>query len=212
MYVWNRIATAVADREGSAPDGSTIDAEGTDEQLVRAARAGDADCFGLLYRRYHKRTFSLAYGMTGRADRAEDLTQEIFARVYEQLENFDGRAEFATWFYRLAVNCALNYCRRERWWRRASASLDDAEALSVESGDARTDDRLQSEQVQARVRKALASLKPQARVLVVLREIEGMSYDEIAERLECSPGSVASGLSRARLLLARKLESMRGTF
>jgi RNA polymerase sigma-70 factor, ECF subfamily len=186
---------------------------GEDEQLVAQICAGQVALFAQLYRRYYKRTFALAFGMTGKREQADDMTQEIFLRAYERLDSYNGRASFATWFYRLAVNHSLNYCRRERRHLKAVADVGDAQSLPVVLS-AGAEDRMASallqHQVQAQVRQALLTLKPEMRVLVVMKEIEGLSYEEIAERLNCSRGTVASRLSRARQLLARKLENLRG--
>jgi RNA polymerase sigma-70 factor (ECF subfamily) len=150
--------------------------------------------------------------MTGQREQAEDLTQEIFLRVYERLNTFQGQATFATWFYRIALNHSLNYCRNERRRRRTVANPDEGQATVlvelrvVEQADA----TLLRKEIQQQLRSALLSLKPEIRALILLKEIEGLSYEEIAERLECSPGTVASRLSRGRRLLARKLESLKG--
>jgi RNA polymerase sigma-70 factor (ECF subfamily) len=187
------------------------DDEPQDETIVARIRTGER-LFGLLYERYRTRTFALAFGMTGQREQAEDLTQEIFLRVYQRLNTFQGQAKFSTWFYRIALNQCLNHCRNERRRRQTVANPDDGQATVlvelrvVEQADA----TLLQKELQHQIRSALLSLKPEVRVLLLLKEIEGLSYEEIAERLECSPGTVASRLSRARRLLARKLESLKG--
>ncbi len=188
---------------------------GEDERLVARIRAGEAALFAQLYRRYYARTFALAFGMTGRREQADDMAQEIFLRAYQQIGSYKGRSTFATWFYRLAVNHSLNYCRRERRHQSAvvMSDADDAHNLEINSGVGAEDyisETLLRQQLQEQVRQALLTLKPEMRVLLVLKEIEGLSYEEIAERLSCSTGTVASGLSRARQLLARKLEKLKG--
>jgi RNA polymerase sigma-70 factor (ECF subfamily) len=184
----------------------------SDEELVALiiARRKDQFLFSHLYQRYHAKTFALAYGMAGCRARAEDMTQEIFLRAYERLETFHGQASFATWFYRLAVNCCLNHCRRERAQRRV-ANIDEADAPLVSvNGDEEIEQIVLQRQIQRQVRQALLSLNPQMRLLIVMKGIENLSYAEMAERLECSTGTVASKLNRARRLLARKLESLKG--
>lgn len=184
---------------------------GEDERIVARIRAGEEALFAQLYQRYYARTFALAFGMTGRREQADDMAQEIFLRAYERLGSYHGRSSFATWFYRLAVNHSLNYCRRERRHQGADADADAAQSLAGGSAaEDRMSESLMRQQLQAQVRQALLTLKPEARVLIVLKEIEGLSYEEIAERLNCSTGTVASGLSRARQLLARKLENLKG--
>lgn len=202
MYVLTQTAEAL-----------DYEAEGMDEQLVARIAAGERALFAQLYGLYYPRTFALAYGMTGRREQADDMTQEIFLRAYERLGSYNGRSSFATWFYRLAVNQSLNYCRRERRHKSSVSDAEDVESLTGASGsgaDGRMEAALLQQQVQAQVRQALLTLKPEMRVLIVLKEIEGLSYEEIAERLDCSMGTVASGLSRARKLLARKLENLKG--
>lgn len=201
MYVLTEVADIVLGED-----------ELQDESIVARISAGERRLFGVLYQRYRIRTFALAFGMTGQREQAEDLTQEIFLRVYERLGTFQGQAKFATWFYRIALNQCLNHCRDERRRRRTVTSANDGQATvlvelrAVEGADA----SLLRKEIQQQLRSALLSLKPEIRVLLLLKEIEGLSYEEIAERLECSTGTVASRLSRGRTLLARKLESLKG--
>lgn len=200
MYVLTEVADIVLEKGDELQD----------ESIVARIRAGERQLFGLLYQRYRTRTFALAFGMTGQREQAEDLTQEIFLRVHERLNTFQGQAKFATWFYRIALNHCLNHCRHERH-RRTLANPDGPAAILVEvRAVEQADATLLRKEIQQQLRSALLSLKPEIRVLLLLKEIEGLSYEEIAERLECSPGTIASRLSRGRRLLARKLESLKG--
>jgi RNA polymerase sigma-70 factor, ECF subfamily len=186
---------------------------GEDELLVARICAGERALFAQLYRRYYSRAFALAFGMTARREEADDVTQEVFMRAYERLNSYQGDSSFATWFYRLAINHCLNYCRRERRHHKPLVKLDDAESppfTATPGAEAHMAAHLLQHQVQVQVRQALLTLKPEMRLLVVMKEIEGLSYEEIAERLNCSIGTVASRLSRARKLLARKLENLKG--
>ena len=187
------------------------DDELQDESIVARISAGDRRLFGLLYQRYRARIAALAFGMTGQREEAEDLTQEIFLRVYQRLGTFQGQAKFATWFYRIALNHCLNHCRNER--RRQQRTKPDREQAvmlvelrAVEPADA----TLLRKEIQQSIRSALLSLRPEIRVVLLLKEIEGLSYQEIAERLDWSSGTVASRLNRGRKLLARKLENLKG--
>jgi RNA polymerase sigma-70 factor, ECF subfamily len=187
--------------------------EGEDEHLVARINAGERALFAQLYRRYYRRTFALAFGMTGGSQEADDVTQEIFMRAYERLDTYRGGSSFATWFYRLAVNHCLNYCRRQRRYRAGLVNVDDADgpaSVNTAGAESHMAQHLLQRQVQAQVQQALLSLKPELRLLVVMKEMEGLSYEEIAERVGCSTGTVASRLSRARGLLARKLENLKG--
>lgn len=186
---------------------------GEDERLVARVCAGEPALFAQLYRRYYKRVFALAFGMTGRREQADDMAQEVFLRAYERLGTFGGNSSFATWLYRLAVNHCLNYCRSEHRHRNRMVGAEDATSSANAPGPGAEENiasALWQDQVQIRVRRALQALKPDARLLIVLKDVEGLSYEEIADRLNCSTGTVASGLSRARKLLARKLEDLRG--
>jgi RNA polymerase sigma-70 factor, ECF subfamily len=181
--------------------------EPTDEQVVAVICAGNPALFETIYRRYYNRAFRIAFGLTRSREQADDLTQEIFLRVYRGLSSYNGQAGFGTWFYRLALNHCLNYCRRERWRRFwLNTETLKTEGVSRSMGESAVLER----EIQSLVHNALQTLKPQARVLLILKDIEGFSYQEIAEQLECSPGSVASGVSRARKLLARKLSVLKG--
>ena len=182
----------------------------TDEELVSLVLTGEAEVFAHVYERYYSRTYRLAYGMTGRHETAEDLTQEVFIRAYQKLALFAGQSSFATWFYRLAFNHCLNRCKSERRNdRMESYESTPAPLTSVMKGMDRT---VLQQEVQRQIHRALFSLKPEQRLVVILKDIEGLSYEEIAERLNCSTGTLGSQLARARKLLARKLEHLRGTF
>jgi RNA polymerase sigma-70 factor (ECF subfamily) len=181
--------------------------EPTDEQVVAIVCAGRPALFETIYRRYYPRAFRLAFGVTGRREQADDLTQEIFLRVYRGLPSYNGESTFGTWFYRLALNHCLNHCRRERWSR---FWVDSTEVDEQRITRSRGDEEILQREIQGLVRDALQTLKPEARILLILKDLEGFSYQEIADRLECSPGTVASGVSRARKLLARKLSGLKG--
>jgi RNA polymerase sigma-70 factor (ECF subfamily) len=180
-----------------------------DEELVKLVLAGQGDLFALLYERYYWRAFRTAYGMTGNHGAAEDLTQEIFMRMYERLKDFRSEAAFSTWFYRLAVNQSLNYRRKHRNVTQAEASDDQ---FSVAGDPSTSGADLLREQIHEQVHRALLTLKPKFRIIVILKDIEGLSYEEIARRTNCSPGTIASRLNRSRKLLARKLEHLKGAY
>jgi len=168
----------------------------TDEELVELALAGQGDLFARIYQRYYSRAYRLAYAMTGRREAAEDLAQEMFIRAWRKIDQFRGEASFSTWFYRLAINCSLNYRKREK-----RQSFDDSERIESipQAGAARqVEAKILQRQIQTEVHRAVLSLKPKLRVIVVLKDIEGLSYAEIAERVNCSEGTIASRLNRAR--------------
>lgn len=186
----------------------------TDEELVKLVIAGQGDVFAQLYARYHLRAYRLAWGMTAQREAAEDLTQEIFLRAYQKLAQFRGEASFATWFYRLAVNCCLQ--QRHRAHRQRAEAMEETELIRVLDVQTTTSTQaveasvLQQEQ-QAIIHKALLTLKPELRMVVILRNLEELSYDEIAARMNCSLGTVGTWLHRAHKLLATKLVSLQKT-
>jgi RNA polymerase sigma-70 factor, ECF subfamily len=185
----------------------------TDEELVELVIAGQGEVFARLYERYYLRAYRLAYGMTGQREAAEDLTQEIFLRTYQKLQQFKGESRFATWFYRLTTNHCLRHRQRAR--RHREEMVEDLEqALApqpcVSQREAET--ALWQHQTQTIIHKALLSLKPELRMVVVLRNLEGLSYEEIAARMDCSVGTVGTWLHRAHKLLAQKLANLRGEY
>jgi RNA polymerase sigma-70 factor (ECF subfamily) len=182
----------------------------TDEELVQLILAGEVDVFALLYERFYSRAYRLAYGMTGAHDAAEDVTQEIFARAYQKLAMFGGQSSFSTWFYRLAFNRCLNFRKSDA--RHQGEGLGSLERVSLESISNQVENDLLHSQIRAQIQKAILSLKPKFRMVIILRDIEGLSYEEIAEQKSCSVGTLATQLKRARRLLAGKLEHLRGTF
>lgn len=186
----------------------------TDEELVELILAGEGEVFAELYERYRLRAYRLAYGMTGRREAAEDLTQEIFLRAYEKLGQFKGRARFATWLYRLMVNHCLQY--RERTLKKSEERMEELEEEGAGRGGlvvaGEAERALIEQQKQQIIHRALLSLKPELRMAVILRNLEGLSYEQIAERMDCSVGAVGTRLHRAHKLLAQKLSSLRGEY
>jgi RNA polymerase sigma-70 factor (ECF subfamily) len=182
------------------------DEEMADEELARLVAAGQAEVFAELYARYYARAYRLAWGMTGQRGAAEELTQEIFVRAWQKLGQFRGEASFGTWFYRLAARCCLNH--RSRSPRHET--LEVVEEAPLPAGMKQVESNVERQELQRAVQRALLSLKPEWRLIVILKDIEGLSYEEIAARLDCSTGTIASRLNRARALLARKLEHLRG--
>ena len=188
--------------------GQALNEELSDEELVTMALAGREDVFAVIYQRYYYRAYRLAYGMTGRHEESEDLTQEVFIRAFQHLSQFAGRSKFSTWFYRLAINHYLNRGSRRKEFQPETEEVASAAADSLNH----MEKLVLQKQVQDQIHQALLSLKPKYRVIVILKDIEGLSYEEIAEQVGCSSGTLGTRLKRARRLLARKLEHLRGTF
>jgi len=171
-----------------------------DTSLVEQALAGDRDAFGVLVERHQDRLFNALWRLLGCAEDARDAVQEAFVQAFMKLGGFRGDSQFATWLYRIGVNQALAAHRR----RRATASLERARAESgfepADGASGPSHQAAQREEV-ARVQQALQELDEAHRCVLVLREIEGHSYESIAEILAVPLGTVRSRIFRARLQL-----------
>lgn len=175
-----------------------------DAPLVAATLAGDSAAFGRLVGRYQDRLYNSLVRVVGSADDAADIAQDAFVQAYVKLDTFRGASAFYTWLYRIAFNLAMSHTRRER----KTASLDQLKtaAGSEPLADLPTPETNleQAEQIEM-VHAALAQLSTEFRTILVLREIDGCRYEEIAEILEMPVGTVRSRLFRARLALRDQL-------
>lgn len=182
-----------------------------EEALIDNCRRGNLQAFEALVALYEKRAFNLALRMTGSMEDAQDITQEAFIKVYTGLRQFRGDAAFSTWLFRIVSNMCLDELRKRR--RRAALSIDepipqpDGE-ISRQLADLRADpqDAVEGNDLKRLVQQAILQLSADHRLIVVLRDLQGFSYEEIAGMLECSLGTVKSRLSRARTALRRALE------
>ncbi len=185
----------------------------SDEELIRIALGGREEAFRELMERYKSRAFSVAVGITGDADEALDVVQEAFVKAYYNLKEFRFGANFYTWFYRLLVNQAIDR------WRKASRGrtvpLDErwlsGEASAPESAVyPRTPEELaRNRELSEALTRAIGELPEYHRAVIVLREVEGLSYEEIAKTLQCSVGTVMSRLHYARAKLKDALKEYR---
>jgi RNA polymerase sigma-70 factor (ECF subfamily) len=187
-----------------------------DLQLVERVRAGDQRAFGLLVEKYRRKLTRLLSRMVRDADEIEDIAQETFIKAYRALPQFRGDAAFYTWLYRIAVNTAKNYlAARGRSMRTVSDQAindDDEPDERLMAQDISTPEtELLSKQVAIAVNQAVDALPEELRQAITLREIEGMSYEEIAEYMACPIGTVRSRIFRAREAIAAKLRPLLGT-
>lgn len=195
--------------EAIRPNPASSDATCTasDAELVAATLAGSRESYDRLARRYQDRLYNSMLRLTGSREDAADAVQDALVQAYVKLASYRGASQFYTWLYRIAMNLAMSRRRR----RRPSVSLDAArEAAGEEPQDGRPrgDEAAMSRERVARVQSALAHLGDQPRKILVLREIEGCSYEQIAEILELPVGTVRSRLFRARLQLRDQLKSL----
>jgi len=187
-----------------------------DIQFIERLKRGDAAAFETLVNERSGEIYGLLYRLTENVEEARDLTQETFLRAFQSIVHFRGESDLRTWIYRIAINQARN---RWRWWRRrrreATVSIDAPEIGGGHLGLVATlkantvrdpeQDALLGERERA-LKKALSSLKRVYRETVILRDIEGFAYEEIATTLDISVGTVKSRLARGRQELRRKLE------
>lgn len=178
-----------------------------DQSLIDHALAGHREAFGDLVVRYQDRLFASMLGVTGSSEEAEDVVQEAFVRAFLKLDTFRSNSQFFTWLYRIAFNVALSRHRK----RRSRVSLDQGEdgmlLEPVDGGDLPDEPMLRRERIEL-VREALSQLSEDHRAVLVLRELEDSSYEQIAEILEISIGTVRSRISRARAQLKLALETL----
>jgi len=175
-----------------------------DQDLVRRLRGGDAAALRHVIERYQGRVFALIYGIVRDRHEVEDVAQEVFLKVFQRIAAFDGRSQFYTWLYRVAANAAKDHVKKRS--RRPALPLDDGENLLDENHPAPQNEAAAAE-TRSVVRAAIDALPVRYREVLAMREIEGLSYKEIAEVLRLSIGTVESRLHRARARLKRRLES-----
>lgn len=176
-----------------------------DKQLVRLAQEGSPAAFEELVAKYQPKVFSMALSFTRNREAADDLAQEIFLKAYLALPRFHGRSEFGTWLYRISVNHIKDFLRKKG--RVREVSLDDV-------GEVAFSDREQAEKAEmeretearrALVQRSVLGLPEKYRVILTLRDIQGLSYEDVSRVLRLSPGTVDSRLHRARRMLRAML-------
>ena len=182
----------------------------SDAELVRRCRAGDSAAWEQVVREYSRRVYNLAYRFTGRHESAEDLTQEVFVRVYRSLEQYDPQAgDLANWLMRLARNLVIDdYRRRGRTPTDLGEDIVDHE-YRLESHQAGPDRGVEQFERAKQVHHAIAKLPADLRECVILRDIEEMTYQEIVEILNIPIGTVKSRINRGRIELAKIMRRMK---
>ena len=156
-----------------------------------------------LFVEHQRRVYSIAINyFSGDASKADDVTQQVFLKLFTKM-SFRGDSEFSTWLYRTTVNACIDETRKNRRWFVLSDWFADDRSASI-------DESIRTDEIGEQVQRALGSLKPEYRLPVVLKYVEGLSYQQIAEVLGCSIGTVSSRLNRAHKILAEKLEHLRG--
>jgi len=187
-----------------------------DQQLVERVQSGDKRAFDLLVTKYQRKLGRLLSRFIRDPSEVEDVTQEAFIKAYRALPGFRGDSAFYTWLYRIGINTAKNHLVAMGRRAPTSTGLDAEEAESLDSGDQLRDlntpeNQMMSRQVGETVNQTLQELPEELRTAITLREIEGLSYEEIAAAMQCPVGTVRSRIFRAREAVAEKLKPLLDT-
>ncbi len=198
--------TLMAEKNGRAHILDKLNA-GSDGEILERVRSGDRRAFEGIVLKYQDAVYNLCRYMTGGSGDAEDVTQDTFIKAYRNLEKFRDTGSFSSWLYRIAVNTCLDLLRRPVPGRLFRTSPDGERfALETASNAPTPEETLQSKQARSAVERAVSSLSPKLKAVIVLNEIEGLSYEEVSEVLGISTGTVKSRLSRAREELRKRLK------
>ena len=190
-----------------------------DLELVDRARAGDEEAFRALFERYHRRAYSLAVGVVRNRDDALDVVQDAFIKAHRHIGKFEGNSTFYTWLYRIVMNLAIDHIRRTK--RGRSVDYDDtlghSESDSVGEDsllprilDENPGKSLVRKEMREHIGTALGELSDNHRAVLVMRELEGLSYEEMAEAMGCSKGTIMSRLFHARRNMQKRLLELMG--
>jgi RNA polymerase sigma-70 factor (ECF subfamily) len=184
---------------------------------VKAAQRGEADAFRQLVERYQRRVYQLALGMVKDADEAMDIAQETFMRVHRYLPSFKGDSAFFTWTYRIATNLCLDAARKRTRGERVSLRAGDEQDADVEAAMDPPSAALAgpqraalNEELKSKLLQALEGLSENHRAILLLREVDGLSYEELSKVLGIRKGTVMSRLFHARLKMQNKLREYLG--
>lgn len=173
--------------------------------IIEACKRGDRAAFQLLFEAHKDRVYSIALHYGSDPAMAHDITQQVFLKLFTTIDQFRQDSEFATWLYRIVANACVDEQRKRKRFVPFSPEVE------VKDSGARSQDQIyHRRQLAESVRGAIAELSPKLRMPILLKYVEGLSYDEIADALGCSIGTVSSRLNRGHKLLATKLGHLRG--
>lgn len=177
-----------------------------EKDILARARRGDTDAFEQLVTCYEKRVYAIALRSTGCPEDAADITQEAFVRAWRSVETFRGESGFSTWIFRITINLCVDFARRKATQvpTRSLTGLEEEERVIPDPAPT-PEEHLENAELRRELSEALSELSEEHRQIVLLRDVSGLSYTEIAETLKISEGTVKSRLSRGRLALRETL-------
>jgi len=174
-------------------------------RLIERSKQGDEDAFAVLVNNYKTKVFNLAYSFTRDRETADDLTQEVFIKVYYALEKFQFKSKFGTWLYRIAVNHIKDHLRKSGKEQHLSIDRLSREPSLPENEIQKKEREQEAFDRKKLLYRALRTLPEKHQIILTLRDVQGHSYEEIASILKLSPGTVDSRLHRARRMLRKKI-------
>lgn len=186
----------------------------TDEELVEKVKKGDADVYEKIIQKYQSKVFGLIYNMTKNQNEIEDLAQEVFIKIYKNLGKFKGESSLYTWIYKITVNLCLDEMKKRKnvIYLDEKIEVDDGEVnRELPSEDKSQEELYEEKELQEKLHNCINKLPEKQRVMIVLRDIKGFSYEEISKITDVKLGTVRSQINRARLKLKELLDE-EGTF
>ena len=191
----------------SPPGVVSWQAEQDDIQLVKASQQGDQDAFALLVQKHQRRVFNMSLRMLQNYEEAGEITQEAFLAAWQGLPSFRGEACFATWLYRIAYNCSLRQLERRKRERALQAAIQAEKILEEVNKERQVEDILELRDRQTMVREQMEKLPARYRMVLMLRHLQDMTYEEMAEILAVPVGTIKTHLFRARHLLKERVNN-----
>jgi RNA polymerase sigma-70 factor (ECF subfamily) len=182
-----------------------VSAQDSDGDLVWRFKGGDRSAFNQLVLKYRNRVMGIATRMLGDRVEAEDLAQDVFVKVYHGLQGFQGKSLFSTWLYRVTANSCLNHRKKRKREVQVIEAIDDPDPIPSD-GASNPHTLLEEKELSAFLEKAIGALPEEQRMVLILRDIEGLSYEEIADSLGLEMGTVRSRLHRARMLVQASIK------
>lgn len=186
----------------------------TDEELVEKVKKGDADVYEKIIQKYQSKVFGLIYNMTKNQNDIEDLAQEVFIKIYKNLGKFKGESSLYTWIYKITVNLCLDEMKKRKnvIYLDEKIEVDDGEVNRELPSEEKSQEKLYEEkELQEKLHNCINKLPEKQKVMIVLRDIKGFSYEEISKITDVKLGTVKSQINRARLKLKELLDE-EGTF